>query len=125
MYIKNLVIGMISTVISILGFILAIWPNIKLVPGLGFVARIGRALLTGLGFLIFSVSSTIALEYFDSLQVEKNWNPEILSGAFCFSFPIALIMAIGSLVWYSRRIATKEYFSRRLDEIIRSSKKHK
>ncbi len=122
---RNTIIGLLAALLSMVGFVLAVWPNLKLIPNLGIPARIGRALLTGLGFLLFSISGAIALDYLGSPELEKDLERETLGGLFCFSVPIALLTTIGSLIWYSGRIHTQSYFSSRLDKIIQNSKKEK
>ena len=125
MYIRNIVIGVIAALFSLFGFMLSVWPNMKLTPNLGVLARIGSALMTGLGFLIFFIIGTVALDYLGSPDVEKSWNTKNMGGLICFALPGALLVTLGSLIWYSGRIATQKFFSRRLSEIIQKSKKQR
>jgi hypothetical protein len=125
MFVENMIKGLLATLLSLLGFVLAVWPNLKLIPNLGIAARIGRALMTGLGFLFFSISGTVALDYLGSPNIERNWDIKALSGSFCFGLPVSLLLMIGSFIWYSRRIGTQRHFSTKLDKIIQNSKKSK
>jgi ABC-type Fe3+ transport system permease subunit len=125
MYIKNVLIGTAAVLICLVGLLLLVQPSRRQPVHLGIIERMIRAFLAGLGFMISAISGTAAVNYLGSPRLEKDWNIGTLAALSCFALPIGLLTIIGVYYWYSRQDATQQFFSRRLNEIIRKSKKER
>lgn len=124
MYDKNLLIGLILAFISLAGFTLAVWQGMHWIRE-SVLDKLRRALFSGLGFAMFIIGGTVALDYLGSPDVEKNWNKEALGNLICLAFPMIALTTIGAFVWFLRRESTQKFLSDRLDRIIEKSKKPK
>jgi len=124
MYDKNLLIGLILTLISLAGFTLAVWQGMHWKRE-SVLDKLRRALFSGLGFAMFIIGGVIALDYLGSPGVEKNWNRETFGSLLCLAFPMIALTTIGAFVWFLRRESTQKFLSDRLDGIVEKSKKPK
>jgi hypothetical protein len=125
MLITNLTMGLLAALVSLSSFIVAAKQGLGWIPKLGVLERVKKALLTGVGLVVFFVSGVVALYYLVEPNVEKDLSLVALKGLFCFAVPIGLLTILGSFIWFSRRDATQMYFSHKLTEIIERSKKSK
>jgi len=123
MIMRNLIIGVVLASLSLSGFVVAVKQGLGWIPKLGILERIKKALLTGFGFLVFVMCGFVAIDYLANPNVEKTWSLGALEGLFCFAAPIGSLTIVGSFIWFSRRDATQQYFSHKLNEIIENSKK--
>jgi hypothetical protein len=125
MFTSNITIGLVAALVSLSSFIIAAKQGLGRIPQLGVFERVKKAILTGIGFVVFFISGFVAIYYLADLSVEKNLSLVSLKGLFCFLAPIGLLTILGSFIWFSRRDATQEHLSHKLTEIIEKSKKSK
>ncbi len=125
MHLKDLLIGLGSFVLSIFGLVL-VWRqevNLSLHPNIK--ERIGRALIGGLGLLIFVTSGLVTISTIGFPSSERVWSLESSGGLLCIAVPACLLATVGLFIRFSTRGAIHGYFSRRLDEIAQNLKKQK
>lgn len=117
----NRIIGLLLSLLSISGFVLAVRQGYRLSSQPGVLLRIRKAFLTGFGFLVFFISGVMAIYFFGDPNLEKDWSLASLEGLLCFAIPIGLLTIIGSFIWFSRINTTQQYLSRKLKEITGKS----
>jgi hypothetical protein len=122
---SNLFIGLIAGGISIFSFVLILRQAQGLPPNPSFFERLKRAIMVGVGFLVFFISGVVSIDYISSPSIAKNWNIRAILALLCYTIPVFLITLLGSFVWFSRSDATRQFFSRRLKNINQNSKKKK
>jgi hypothetical protein len=125
MHVESILIGATAALVCLAGLILIVQPRRKQNRRLGTKAKAIKACLTGLGLIISFISGTVAVDYLGSPSVEKKWSPDSLMALLCVVLPIGFLTVVGSYIWYSRQDTTRQFFSRRLTEIIQKSKEEK
>lgn len=123
MVIENSIIGLALAILSLTGFAVAVKQGLGWIPKLGILERIIKSTLTTLGFIVFAVSGFVSIDYLSSPNVEKTWSLVSIEGLLCFAIPMGLITFVGSFIWFLRRDATHQYFSNKMSEIVRHSKR--
>ena len=75
MYIKNILIGIMATIVSLGGIALVVLQHIGLAPHSSIMEGMKRALLGGLGILIFLMGALPAITSFAFFSnSDKGWN---------------------------------------------------
>lgn len=124
MFDKNVVTGAILLLISLAGFIFAIWQGMHWIRE-SVLSKLRRALLPGLGLAICFLSGAIALGYLGLLGSAEDWNKEAIGSLLCVAFPLIVLTIIGIFVRFLLREPTLKFLSGRLDRVIEKSKKPK
>jgi uncharacterized membrane protein len=122
MDITNLALGIGLSLLSLSGFVIAILQNSQKEDAI-FPARIRRALLTGVGFAVFSIAGVVSFTYLTGSTYEQTWNDDALFSFICLLLPFVLLTIVGSFIWYSRQNTIQHFWSERLKKIIDENRK--
>jgi hypothetical protein len=125
MYLKNILIGLIAVIVSLAGIALVVLQDIGLPPNSSIIERMKRALLGGIGLMIFCIGGLSAISSFGFPNSDKGWNLQSLEALFRFMLPLVFLCTIGLFIRYSTSDAIHVYFSRKMDEIKQNSKRQK
>jgi hypothetical protein len=125
MYIKNFLVGLISIIVSLAGIALVVLQHMGIPPHSSIIERMKRALLGGIGLMIFCIGGLVAISSFGFPNSDKGWNLQSVEALFCFMLPLVFLCTIGLFIRFSTSDAIHGYFSRKLDEIKQNSTRQK
>lgn len=124
MYSRDLFIGLMFTLISVVGFVFSWWAGTRW-KGKSVWRKLSNALVSGVGFWICFICGVVALNHLGFLGSETNWNRGMLSSLLCLTFPMVVLTTIGIFVWSLQREVLQEFLSGRLDKIVQKSRRRK